>query len=100
MSETKRKRSRRRREIPFRECEQALASQLTPKISGAVVLSFSQSRMPRGNTVALRRKLRLASWVRFALDSPLEGDEFELLVPRHERRGFLYIPGIAGGTGE
>ena len=37
---------------------------------------------------------------RFARDSPLEGDGFELLVPRHERRGFLYIPGIAGGTGE
>jgi hypothetical protein len=27
----------------------------------------------------------------------LEGDGFELLVPRHKSRGFRSIPGIAGG---
>jgi hypothetical protein len=36
------------------------------------------------------------------MDSPLEGDGFELFVPRHESREFRSIPGIAGSsrTGE
>jgi hypothetical protein len=32
----------------------------------------------------------------FALDSPLEGDGFELLVPRHESPGFPKHPGHRG----
>src|SRR6516165_2395055 len=32
----------------------------------------------------------------FATDSPLEGDGFELLVPRHESRGFPKHPGHRG----
>ena len=32
-------------------------------------------------------------------DSPLEGDGFELVVPRHESRGFWSIPGIVGVSG-
>ena len=38
-------------------------------------------------------------WGKFAVGSPLEGDGFELLVPRHKSRGFPSIPGIAGGIG-
>jgi hypothetical protein len=37
--------------------------------------------------------------VRFALDSPLEGDGFELLVPRHKSRGFPQHSGHCGGIG-
>ena len=36
---------------------------------------------------------------RFAPDSPLEGDGFELLVPRHKRRGFPQHFGHCGGVG-
>ena len=32
--------------------------------------------------------------IRFALDSPLEGDGFELLVPRHESPRFPKHPGM------
>jgi hypothetical protein len=37
--------------------------------------------------------------VRFAQDSPLEGDGFELLVPRHKSRGFPQHSGHCGGIG-
>jgi hypothetical protein len=37
--------------------------------------------------------------VRFAPDSSLEGDGFELLVPRHKSRGFLQHSGHCGGSG-
>jgi hypothetical protein len=41
-------------------------------------------------------------WDREFADSPLEGDGFELLVPRHEIRGFPRHPGHRGWlyTGE
>ena len=37
--------------------------------------------------------------VRFAADSALEGDGFELLVPRHKSRGFPQHSGHCGGSG-
>ena len=37
--------------------------------------------------------------VEFAPDSPLEGDGFELLVPRHKSRGFPQHSGHSGGIG-
>jgi hypothetical protein len=38
-------------------------------------------------------------WGKFAVDSPLEGDGFELLVPRHKSRGFPQHSGHCGGIG-
>ena len=35
--------------------------------------------------------------VRFAPDSPLEGDGFELVVPRHKSRGFPQHSGLIEG---
>src|SRR5580693_4353761 len=36
---------------------------------------------------------------RFVHDSPLEGDGFELVVPRHKSRGFPQHSGHGGGIG-
>ena len=55
------------------------------------------------STVALStgrpRIYDLEEVVRFARDSPLEGDGFELLVPRHKSRGFPQHSGHSGGIG-
>ena len=37
--------------------------------------------------------------VEFAADSPLEGDGFELLVPRHKSRGYPQHSGHCEGIG-
>jgi hypothetical protein len=40
-----------------------------------------------------------AVWGEFARDSALEGDGFELLVPRHKSPGFPQHSGHCGGIG-
>ena len=78
-------------------------NRLSARYSRARVSLPTQAARPgpdnRGKPRLLDLERRIPARDRFAPDSPLEGDGFELVVPRHESRGFWSIPGIVGAFG-